>query len=120
MARPMEKKTKIDLLAIQIGSVIGDLNANIKKVQNLLEKVDGTTGTYTSAHYATSGSSTTYIAPKSTTITLTSVYTIPTGAAAGTFKGYSTGYSTTAASPSTTNPTWAPYGLTEHPLRLSR
>lgn len=34
----MEKKTKIDLLAIQIGSVIGDLNANIKKVQNLLEK----------------------------------------------------------------------------------
>ena len=33
----MEKKTKIDLLAIQMGSEIGNLEANIKKVQNLLE-----------------------------------------------------------------------------------
>ena len=30
----MEKKTKIDLLAIQMGSEIGNLEANIKKVQN--------------------------------------------------------------------------------------
>lgn len=34
----MEKKTKINLLAIQMGSEIGDLRANIKKVENLLEK----------------------------------------------------------------------------------
>ena len=33
----MEKKTKIELLAIQMGSVIGDLGANIEKVRNLLE-----------------------------------------------------------------------------------
>ena len=32
----MEKKTKIDILAIQMGSLIGDLDANIKKVKNLL------------------------------------------------------------------------------------
>ena len=33
----MEKKTKIDLLAIQMESVIGDLGANIEKVKELLE-----------------------------------------------------------------------------------
>ena len=33
----MEKKTKIDLLAIQMGSVIADIEANINKVENLLE-----------------------------------------------------------------------------------
>ncbi len=32
----MEKKTKIDILAIQMSSIIGDLDANIKKVKNLL------------------------------------------------------------------------------------
>lgn len=33
----MEKKTKITLLAVQMGSVIADLEANVKKVRNLLE-----------------------------------------------------------------------------------
>ena len=33
----MEKKTKVKLLAIQLGSVIGDLGANIKKAEELLE-----------------------------------------------------------------------------------
>jgi predicted amidohydrolase len=33
----MEKKTKIDLLAIQMGSVIADIGANIEKVKELLE-----------------------------------------------------------------------------------
>ena len=32
----MEKKTKIDILAIQMGSLIGDVDANIKNVKNLL------------------------------------------------------------------------------------
>lgn len=34
----MEKKTKVRLLAIQMGSVIADLKANIEKVECLLEK----------------------------------------------------------------------------------
>ena len=34
----MEKKTKIDLLAIQMGSVIGRLEANIAKAEQLLEE----------------------------------------------------------------------------------
>lgn len=34
----MEKKTKVDLLAVQIGSVLGDLPKNIQKVESLLEK----------------------------------------------------------------------------------
>ena len=33
----MEKKTKIDLLAIQLGSELGALEANINKVEKLLE-----------------------------------------------------------------------------------
>ena len=33
----MEKKTKVKLLAIQLGSVIADLDANIKKAEKLLE-----------------------------------------------------------------------------------
>ena len=34
----MEKKTKIDLLAIQMSSVIGQLEANIAKAEQLLEE----------------------------------------------------------------------------------
>ncbi len=34
----MEKKTKIDLLAIQMSSVVGDLGENIEKVKSLLEQ----------------------------------------------------------------------------------
>lgn len=33
----MEKKTKVTLLALQIGSVIGEINQNIRKVQQLLD-----------------------------------------------------------------------------------
>ena len=33
----MEKKTKIEILAVQMGSVIGNLGVNIEKVRNLLE-----------------------------------------------------------------------------------
>lgn len=72
-------------------------------VNNLLETVDGTTDTYTSVNYTSANNSTYYI-KDGTTITLTSVYEIPTGATANTFKGYSTSYSTTAVIPSTTNP----------------
>ena len=34
----MEKKTKVKLLAIQLGSVIADVGANIKKAEQLLEE----------------------------------------------------------------------------------
>ena len=37
MARLMEKKTKINLLAIQMGSIIGDIQANIEKTEALIE-----------------------------------------------------------------------------------
>ena len=35
----MEKKTKVRLLALQIGSVIADRDSNIKKVKELLESM---------------------------------------------------------------------------------
>ena len=72
-------------------------------VNNLLEKVDGTTGTYTSANYA-SASSSSYIVKSGTSLTLASIYAVPTGSSASNFKGYSTSFSTSAASLSTTAP----------------
>ena len=86
-------------------SVIKSVVIRSYAVQNLLEKVDGTTDTYTSGNYATSGSKTTYLAKNGTSITLADVYTIPTGSAAGKFKGYSTTFTTSAATVSTTAPT---------------
>ena len=71
-------------------------------VNNMLLNVKGTKGTYTTANY-TSASSATYIIPNSTVITLTSIYTTPTG---GTYVGTSSGAaSTTAATLLTSNPT---------------
>ena len=70
-------------------------------VNNMLQKVSGST--YTTTDYA-QASTGTYIAPKNTTITLTSVYTIPGHSRSGRFVGASTGAaSTTAATPSKTN-----------------
>ena len=43
----------------------------------MLEKVDGTTTSYNTSNYATASSGT-YIAPNGTTLTLASIYTIPT------------------------------------------
>ena len=91
------------------------------QVQAVLETIAGTTGTYTSANYATSGSAATYYIKNGTAITLTSAYTIPTGAASGTFKGYTTAApTTTAASPSTTNPTVATNNTTVYYMWFNR
>ena len=73
------------------------------KVENMLQNYSGST--YTTTHY-TEASNATYIAPSGTTITLTSVYTIPTGSRSGRWVGYSSGEpSTTAVTPNKTNPT---------------
>ena len=73
-------------------------------VNNLLDKIDGTAGTYTSANYE-SKSTNTYIVKKDTTLTLASVYTAPETINTNcTFNGHSTSYGTTAVTPSTTAP----------------
>ncbi len=73
------------------------------KVDNMLLNTTG--DTYTTTHYIKVGNTLTYLAPKNTTITLTSVYTIPSHSRAGRFKGASTGAaSTTAATVSKDNP----------------
>ena len=61
-------------------------------MKHRLLTTSGTKGTYTTANYAlasTKPSSGSYIIPRLTRITWTDVYTIPTGASADTFKGYS-------------------------------
>jgi len=74
------------------------------KVHNMLLTITGAKGTYTTANYDIASSST-YIAPKNTTLTLASIYTAPTGSSSSTFKGISTGVpSTTAATVSSTAP----------------
>ena len=91
------------------------------QVQNVLEKIAGTTGTYTSANYENSGSAATYYIKNGTSLTLASIYSIPTGAAAGTFKGYTTSApGTSAASPSTTAPTVATNNTTVYYMWFNR
>lgn len=76
------------------------------QVQSVIDKVAGTIGTYTSANYGTTGSLYTYYIKDGRTLTLTSIYTIPSASVAGNFKGYTTSApSSTAQSPSKTNPT---------------
>ena len=83
-------------------------------VKNMLLNTSGTAGTYNTSNY-TESSSYTYIAPKGTTLTLASIYTVPSGASSSSFKGISTGSpSTTATTVSTTAPTLSSnttYGL---------
>ena len=74
------------------------------QVQNVLLALAGTAGTYTSANYATSGSTATYYIKDGTAITLANVYT--TTAATGTFLGHTVAApSDTAQTPSKTAPT---------------
>jgi len=71
-------------------------------VNNMLLNIKGSKGTYTTANY-TSASTKTYIIPNSTAITLTSIYTAPTG---GTYVGTSSGAaSNDSATLLTSNPT---------------
>ena len=91
------------------------------QVQNVLETIAGTTGTYTSANYENSGSAATYYVKNGTSLTLASIYSIPTGAASGTFKGYTTSApGTSAASPSTTAPTVATNDTTVYYMWFDR
>ena len=78
---------------------------NSYTVNNMLLNVTGTSGTYTTTNY-TRASTNTYLAPNGTSLTLASIYTIPTGASSSTFKGISTGAAgTTSASVSNSAPT---------------
>ena len=92
------------------------------QVQNVLEKIAGTTGTYTSANYENSGSAATYYVKNGTTLTLASIYSSPTEASnSGTFKGYTTSApGTSAASPSTTAPTVATNNTTVYYMWFDR
>jgi prepilin-type N-terminal cleavage/methylation domain-containing protein/uncharacterized repeat protein (TIGR02543 family) len=66
-------------------------------VKNMLNTVDGTVGTYTTSNYAQI-TSVQYLAPKGTTITPASLYTVPSGSNANKYSGISSGArSTTAA-----------------------
>lgn len=91
---------------------VGNISTSVSKtyykytVTNLFETIDGVTGTYASTNYTSLGSAS-YIVPSGTTLTLASIYTIPTGATKDTFKGYSKEYGTTSSSPSMTAPTVA-------------
>ena len=78
---------------------------NKYQVQSVLEKIAGTTGTYTTSNYATSGSLSTYYVKQGTTLTLSSIYTVPTESSLEIFKGYSTSApNSTAKTLITTNP----------------
>lgn len=72
-------------------------------VNNLLEKSNGITDTYSSNNYS-SRNSYTYIIKKNTSIVLSSVYTNPSTTYCE-FKGYSKVFTTTATTVSTANPT---------------
>ena len=75
-------------------------------VNNLLENINGTTGTYTNANY-TSKSSNNYIIKSGTSLTLASTYAMPTESNADNFKGYSTTDGGSAATLSTSAPSAA-------------
>ena len=91
------------------------------QVQNVLEKIAGTTGTYTSTNYETTGTAATYYVKDGTSLTLSSIYNIPTEAASGTFKGYTTvAPGSSAASPSTTAPTVAANDTTVYYMWFNR
>ena len=60
------------------------------KAQSVLEKIAGTTGTYTSANYENSGSATTYIIKSGAELSLSTMFAVPTGASAETLAGYTT------------------------------
>ena len=73
-------------------------------VKNMLQNTDGSA--YTTTDYTLINTSPTYIAPKDTTVTLRSVYTIPTGSNADRFDGHSVGNpSTNEVTPTKTTPT---------------
>ena len=73
------------------------------KVRNMYQNVSGSG--YTSTNYKLVGNEDTYVALKDTTLTLSSIYTVPLHSNAKRFNGYSVGAaSTTAAIPSTSSP----------------
>ena len=75
-------------------------------VKNMLVTYSGTLGTYDTTNYAQASTGTYYV-PNGTELTVSSIYTIPTGSRSGRYRGYSTGApSTTAVSSLTSgNPT---------------
>ena len=59
-------------------------------VYNMLEKITWTSWSYNTTNYDTASSSS-YIAPRETTLTLSDIYTVPNNASVDTYKWYSTG-----------------------------
>jgi len=60
------------------------------EVHNMLNAVDKAEWTYNTTNYPQTGSTSTYIAPSGTSITMTSVYTVPQYSAAGQYKWWTT------------------------------
>ena len=75
-------------------------------VKNMLVTYSGTLGTYDTTNYAQASTGTYYV-PNGTVLTVSSIYTIPTGSRSGRYRGYSTGAPSTTAVASLTsgNPT---------------
>ena len=60
------------------------------QVQNVLEKINGTTGIYNDFNYAVNDEIETYYIKDGTTLSANNIYDVPLGAASSTFKGYTT------------------------------
>ena len=90
------------------------------QVRAVLETIAAASNTtYKSSNYETSGNAVTYYVKNGTTLTLSDIYTKPTGG--DVFKGYTTSApSTTAQTPSTTNPTVATNNTTVYYMWFTR
>ena len=76
------------------------------QVQNVLEKINGTTGTYNSSNYEIlNNSKKTYIVKEGTKLTLDDIYETPQEASSQTFKGFTTSEPSLSDTPSVANPT---------------
>jgi hypothetical protein len=84
------------------GNVVsGSKTYNSYVVYNMLEKITWTSWSYNTTNYDIASSGT-YIAPKATPLTLSSIYTIPENASTQTYRWYSTSNSTNTPNTSAT------------------
>ena len=86
------------------------------QIQPVLEKIEGTTGTYTDSNYENVGSLETYFVKNGTTLT-SDIYTVPTESSLAALQGYTNdALSSTAVTPVTTNPVVSADNLTYYIL----
>ena len=91
------------------------------QVQNVLEKIEGTRGSYNNSSYETYGNVETYFVKNGTQLVLNNIYNIPVESSSNSFLGFSTTKpSTTTISLDTTNPTVATNNTTIYYLWFNR